>query len=195
VPNGAVLNPLPILIVVSGPPGAGKTTLAHQVARAVGCPAVCRDEIKEGMVHASPGFTPAPGDELTMRTLPVFFEVIGLLLGAGVTVVAEAAFQDHVWRPHLEPLLPLARLRVVHCAVDPEVALSRVLSRHAGSPVRRAHADQAPADQPGFLRRARAFSRLTLTPSLEVDTSDGYRPGLPDVVAFIAQHREREHPR
>jgi cytidylate kinase len=39
----------PALIVVSGPPGAGKTTLAHQLAQAVGCPAVCRDEIKGGI--------------------------------------------------------------------------------------------------------------------------------------------------
>src|ERR1700744_4670298 len=84
----------PVLIVVSGPPGAGKTTLARQVARAVGCPAVCRDEIKEGMAHASPGFAPGEGDELTMRALPVFFGVLWLLLEAGVTTVAEAAFQD-----------------------------------------------------------------------------------------------------
>jgi adenylate kinase family enzyme len=45
----------PTLIIVSGPPGSGKTTLAHEIARAVGCPAICRDEIKEGMVHATPG--------------------------------------------------------------------------------------------------------------------------------------------
>ena len=76
--------------------GSGKTTLAHNIAHAMGCPAVCRDEIKEGMVHATPGFVPGPGDELTMRTLPVFFGVLEVLLRASVTTVAEAAFQDRL---------------------------------------------------------------------------------------------------
>jgi len=84
---------LPALVVVSGPAGAGKTTLAHEIGRAVGCPVICRDEIKEGMVQATPGFVAGPGDELSRRTLPVFFDVLELLLRAGVTTVAEAAFQ------------------------------------------------------------------------------------------------------
>ena len=179
---------LPALIVVSGPMGSGKTTLAHRIAQAVGCPAICRDEIKEGMMQATPGFVPGPGDELTMRTLPVFFGVLELLLTAGVTTVAEAAFQDHVWRPRLEPLRGLAQIRIVHCMVTAGVAFERSLRRGEENPLRAAHADPGPGDAARCARAHQAFNRVTMpAPWIEVDTTDGYRPGLSVVVAFASR--------
>jgi predicted kinase len=174
---------MPTLVVVSGPAGAGKTTLAHELARAVGCPAICRDEIKEGMVQANPGFRPAPGDPLTQRTFTTFFDVLDLLLGAGVTVVAEAAFQDRLWRPGLERLARLAQIRIVQCTVDPTVARARTARRLADGPdARKAHADRELLGDgsPGL------FAPISFpAPTLRVDTTEGYEPSLPEVVAFV----------
>lgn len=179
------MNPLPTLVVVSGPPGSGKTTLAHELARLVGCPAICRDEIKEGMVHATPGYVPGLSDELNLRTLPAFFGVLELLLRAGVTTVAEAAFQDRLWRPGLEPLRELARIRVVHCTVDADVALERKRRRMADNPVRAAHEGGGPIDAAAHAVTHGAFRRVAVdAPWMEVDTTDGYVPGLQDVAAF-----------
>jgi predicted kinase len=163
----------PTLVVVSGPAGSGKTTLAHAIAKAIPCPAICRDEIKEGMVHAQgAGFEAAPGDTLTERTYPLFFDVVRVLLEGGVTVVAEAAFQDALWRKGLEPLMGLAEVRVVHCVTDPSLATERFKSRGK----RRAHVTLS--EVPGF-------EPLSLKPSVEVDTTDGYDPDIPEILEFI----------
>jgi predicted kinase len=171
---------LPTLVVVSGPAGTGKTTLAHELARAIGCPAICRDEIKEGMVHAVGEFQPARADPLTVRTLGVFFDVVRTLLSAGVTVVAEAAFQDKVWTPNLEPLSGLARLCVVQCHTDAAVARERVQRRAAS---RTAHADETVLEDGDYFDR---FVRLaSAAPAITVDTTNGYEPDIRAVVAFI----------
>ncbi len=180
--------PRPALIVVSGMPGAGKTTLAHRLAAAVGCPAICRDEIKEGMVRTTPEFTADRDDDLSRRTNTAFFGILETLVRAGVTTVAEAAFQDRLWRPGLEPLRDLARIRVVHCVVDPGLALERSLRRRAGNQHRRAHADPAPAEAGAYLDRLQAFRRIDLpVPLVEADTTDGYRPALDELAAFATR--------
>lgn len=94
-------------LVLSDPQG----TLAHQLAAAIGCPALSRDEIKEGMVLSNPGFVASSSDALTMRTYGLFFDAMSLLLRAEVTLVAEAAFQHSLWVKGLSPLGDLPRSR------------------------------------------------------------------------------------
>ncbi|GAA5184755.1 hypothetical protein GCM10023322_26950 [Rugosimonospora acidiphila] len=177
----------PTLIVVSGPPGAGKTTLAHQLAAAVGCPAICRDEIKEGMVHATPGYDPSHSDDLNRRTLAAFFDLLHRLVTAGVTTVAEAAFADRLWRPGLEPLRDLATLRVIQCATTDAVAHARIARRVEENAHRAAHDDRAwlRTRAPGG-RSASGWVPISLAvPTLRVDTTAAYDPGMPDILAFI----------
>jgi len=138
------------------------------------------------MVHAAPGFAPGPGDALSWRTVPVFFGGLGLLLWTGVTTVAEAGFQDRLWRPGLEPLRELARIRIAHCVVAGETARQRQLRRLRDNPLRRAHADSPTDDPVEHAVVHDAFERVSLdAPWIEADTTDGCAPGLGDIVAFV----------
>jgi predicted kinase len=135
------------------------------------------------MARAAPGFAGAPGDELTRRTFPVFFAALDLLLRSGVTTVAEAAFQDHVWRPELDKLRSLAEIRVVHCTVAAGLAFARITRREQDDPRRRVHAAQP--DPAGHEAAHRAFRRVSIAaPALEVDTSDGYHPPFGQILSF-----------
>jgi predicted kinase len=182
-------NVRPSLIVVTGRPGAGKSTLAHALAREVRCPLLSRDEIKEGLVHTT-GELGEPGGEAQRRATDAFFDALSVLLGRGVTLVAEAAFQHHVWAPRLESLRETARVRIVLCEVPPEVARARHVERGLADPTReRFHHDHV-------VRVARAggdWRALPIGayepprsgfPTLVVETAAGYRPAFEEIVAF-----------
>ena len=132
-------------------------------------------------------FEAAAGDPLTQRTLPLFFDVVRLLLAGGVTVVAEAAFQDRLWTQGLEPLADLAHLRVVQTHVDPAVAWDRyrAADRAGGRP---AHARIIGAGLDEWTRAYASFERLSIAaPSIDVDTTEGYEPDLAELVGFVGR--------
>ena len=138
-------------------------------------------------MHAAGGeFQGGHGDALTARTFPLFFDVVHALVAGGVTVVAEAAFQDARWRPQLEELSELARLRIVRCRVDAVVAFERAVGRAASSEVRlQAHGDSTAGGLEHWTQAFASFEHISIdAPTLDVDTTDGYVPGLAETAAF-----------
>ena len=182
----------PHLTVVAGRPGSGKTTLAHALARAIRCPVICRDEIKEGVVNSLRSVA-TDQDAVQRHANHAFFTSVELLLQQGVTLVAEAAFQHKLWAPHLEPLFAIATTRIVICSLDPELARSRHLERGLADPQReRFHGDYA-------VQAAREGRQLPIggyippkfdVPTLAVDTTQDYRPGFETILSFARGETE-----
>ncbi len=133
------------------------------------------------MAFAARDFVPGVDDDLTRRTLPTFFGAIQFVLEAGVTTVAEAAFQHHVWHPRLDALSDLAKVVVVRCRTDAAIARERVRERAS---LRSVHADSSVLDNTRYYDEFRWLEFEV--PSIDVDTTVGYRPPIPDVADWIS---------
>ena len=178
----------PSLILVGGPPASGKTTLAHKIAQAVPCPAICRDEIKEGLVHTEGGIKPVWGGPISTRTIQTFYKTVQGLLEAGVTVVAEATYMRNRSEQDLLPLIAIAKPRMLQCTLSAELSYERFVRRAKEDALTRAsHPDTEviKALEEGSLS-FEDFGPLDLPiPMLIVDTTNGYNPGIESMIEFI----------
>ncbi len=175
----------PTLIVVTGRPSAGKTTLSRKLAQAVRCPLISRDEMKEGLVNTLRA-NPNPDFDLTRHVYLTFFDTLDFLLNQQITLIAEAAFQHKVWSPKLEPLQNIAHIKIIVCTISPLLAKSRFVQRGINDPDRAQFHDDSAAQLTDADWLSRPYDPPHFdVPTLEVDTSDGYQPTLDDIVAFI----------
>ncbi|WP_267465816.1 AAA family ATPase [Nocardia cyriacigeorgica] len=177
----------PVMTVVSGPPGSGKTSLARALAERVGIPAIIRDEIKQGMVAAAAPTSDGDYDDLDMPVLHTFFDVLAVLARGGVSAVAEAAFQDRLWRPNLLRLAEFAEIRIIHCTAPQQVLHDRIAHRAEHDTHRAAHNDASLlAAIAAGTGTAESFISVTMdVAQMTVNTTDGYEPGLDAIARFV----------
>ena len=177
----------PTLIVVTGRPASGKTTLANALARAIRCPMISRDAIKEGLVNTLQKNGVSQND-VNAYVYDVYFDTLDRLLRSHITLVTEAAFQHKVWRPKLVALGQIATLKLICCEVDTAVAKARFIERGMNDPNRAKFHDDLMAQLKTDVSQTLIgrYEPPTLDfPTLTVDTSDGYQPSMDELLAFI----------
>jgi diadenosine tetraphosphate (Ap4A) HIT family hydrolase/predicted kinase len=166
------------LVIVAGAPGAGKTTLAHELGRVLALPVITKDDVKEALA------TPfATGDrewsrQLGVAAYAVYFVVAERILAAGQGVVLDSNFRRGISEEPLRRLAALAPTAVVVCRT------SKALERFAERAVRgrhRVHIDSVVLEE---WSDDSVFLIDIGTPRLMVDTTTGYTPDFEQVVAF-----------
>jgi predicted kinase len=169
---------LPRLFVVTGPPGAGMTTIAEALRERLGLPLIAKDALKETLGDA----LAFDGDRhesqrLGVATFHIQLAVVRELLAARVSLIAEGNFRGD-WFDTLPP----ARLTQLHAWAAPETLRDRLLERDTHRhPV---HYDREAAEEIAERAAAGEWPPLPIGGRLiEIDTTTW--PNLDEVLSTI----------
>lgn len=186
------LRPRPILAIISGAPGAGKSTLAHILADRLALPIASRDAFKEALADTLGCRSLAESRSLGAPSFAVFRVVLAELVGAGIGVIAESNFLRGLGERDLHPIVAQALPVLLHCRTTLDLGLRRVVERYQRGERHPCHFEGeriAELQSDGFPTSwSLAAEPLDLgVPTLEIDTSNGYRPDLDSVVSFVRE--------
>lgn len=168
------------LVVVGGAPASGKTTLAHRIAVELGAALLAKDDVKEALADTLGAGDRARSRELGSATYEVLYVLARRALESGARVVLESNFYRERSTDRLREIAAGVPTVVLVCRASEAIRRSRYASRTDRHPVH-LDAEILASDWPSD----DAYDIDLGVPRLLVDTTDGYRPGLDEILAFV----------
>lgn len=179
------LNNKPKLVVVTGRPGSGKTTMAKKLGDMTKLPVFCRDELKEGYVNTFGIHHNRLAPNANKMVTDTFFETIGFLLSRNVSLIAEAAFQHNLWEVLFKKVSSNTEVFFIICEVEPSLAAKRHLLRGLKDASREFyHGDNRVAHykKTGELLEPGTYQVPCFNvPTIIISTGCGYSPALDSI--------------
>jgi predicted kinase len=179
----------PLLVVVSGAPASGKTTLAMRLAEDLRLLLIGKDALKEAICDAVGLPIDVAGSmRAGSAAYSAAFTLARETIAAGHGVVLESNFRRGVAEPALAPLVAMGDARLIHCTASPEVVATRYRARSAAGLRHAAHLDDARAPALSADIESGRFEPLALgVPVLVVTTDDGLEPDYDSILAFAGR--------
>lgn len=163
----------PPLILVSGPPGAGKTSLAREIAQAFGLPLLSKDMFKEAIFDHLPGVDTSDAHRLGIASVGMMYAFARRQLENGVGVILESTFDRGKAEDDVRPLLDDARGVIVHCTAPPELIMERYVQRADDPDRHEVHRDEEHVDALEQNLAAGVYKPMEIgLPTIEIDMRD-----------------------
>jgi predicted kinase len=180
----------PVLVIVSGPAGVGKTTLAGRLAAALGLPLMTKDTLKEALFDTLGSGDVAWSQRLGRASMALLLAFAEANVAAGCSCIIEAPFYAALATPEMVRLLargPCQPLQI-QCYADPAVLAARFRRRMVSGARHPGHLDGARLEVP---RAARLEPLAIGGQVIELDLTDfamlDYE-GLLAQIADILEH-------
>jgi predicted kinase len=120
-----------VVVLITGHPASGKTTLARYLAKALGLPAFCKDDIKEILYNTLGWSTVEWGYQLSGAAWTLLYRQVEIMLDAHADHIVESNFDPIYADPQWQALKQRFGFHLiqVRCECDADLLIQRYRNR------------------------------------------------------------------